>query len=248
MVFQRSERPVVIGHRGAPHEAPENTPASFAAAADAGAGWVELDARLNADEIVVVHHDPMTADGRPLISLSMPECAKAGIPSLTEVLEQLPSGLGVDVEIKNLPGEVDHDPSMAVVDVCARELAAFLGERPVMVSSFNPMVLLAATGRGLGHPLGLLTAGTPLPTGLHAALEVGCAVLCPHHTTDGLTAEGVASVHAQGLELLVWTVDDGDRARELQGHEVDAICSNDPRRIAAVLAGQVPAGMDDSHQ
>lgn len=234
-VFDTSGGPVVVGHRGAPVEAPENTGDSFAAAAAGGATWVELDARLNADGVVVVHHDPMADNGLPVRSMSTSACDDLGIATLARVLQGLPVGLGVDVEIKNLPGEPDHDPAMAVVGACGRDLAAFAGDRPVMISSFNPMVLLAAAGVGLPHPLGLLTFGTPLGTGLEAAVEIGCGVLCPHHSTDGLDLDGLASVHAAGLQALVWTVDQDEQALQLCQDGADGICTNDPRRITQVL-------------
>jgi len=48
---------LVIGHRGSAGTAPENTLPSFQAAAAAGADMIELDVRLAADNVLVVHHD-----------------------------------------------------------------------------------------------------------------------------------------------------------------------------------------------
>src|SRR5680860_1070436 len=101
--------PAVVGHRGAPHRARENTVASFLAAASEGATWVELDARRSGDGVVVVHHDPVTADGRPVVEQAASELAAKGVADLAGVLAQLPPWLGVDVECKNLPGEPDYD-------------------------------------------------------------------------------------------------------------------------------------------
>ena len=52
-----SPRPVVIGHRGYPSIAPENTLASFDRALQAGVDLVELDYHHSADGIPVVIHD-----------------------------------------------------------------------------------------------------------------------------------------------------------------------------------------------
>ena len=49
--------PRVIAHRGASGEYPENTLASFRAAAEAGAPYFELDVHLTRDRVVVVSHD-----------------------------------------------------------------------------------------------------------------------------------------------------------------------------------------------
>ena len=47
----------MIGHRGAPYTAPENTLLSFRNAIDAGADGIEFDIRLTADDRLVVMHD-----------------------------------------------------------------------------------------------------------------------------------------------------------------------------------------------
>jgi glycerophosphoryl diester phosphodiesterase len=55
------ERPLIIAHRGACTEAPENTLAAFALAASQGASMWELDVRRSADGQLVVFHDRTTA-------------------------------------------------------------------------------------------------------------------------------------------------------------------------------------------
>src|SRR5512147_1683568 len=49
--------PAIIAHRGASAYAPENTLAAFDLAARQGAHAIELDAKLSADQQVVVIHD-----------------------------------------------------------------------------------------------------------------------------------------------------------------------------------------------
>lgn len=228
-------RPALVGHRGAPLGQQENTPASFEAAAASGATWVELDARLAADGTVVVHHDPTLADGRALGDLDVHACRAAGVWTLADVLAGLPAGLGVDLEVKNFPGEPDHDESMRIVGACAAVVAA-APDRPLVITSFNPLVLLAAADEGrLTAPRGLLTIGLDLGGGIDAAVDLGCAALCPHHATGGLDVEGVASAHAADLAVLVWTVDDPGRAADLARAGVDAVCTNDPAAIGPVL-------------
>jgi glycerophosphoryl diester phosphodiesterase len=52
LIVTRRPRPLVIGHRGAPVRAPENTIASFQAAVEAGADAVEFDV---AESLVIAH-------------------------------------------------------------------------------------------------------------------------------------------------------------------------------------------------
>ncbi|HLU41847.1 MAG TPA: glycerophosphodiester phosphodiesterase, partial [Microthrixaceae bacterium] len=55
---------LVIAHRGASADHRENTIEAFHGAREQGADWVELDVRRSADGALVVHHDPVYADGR----------------------------------------------------------------------------------------------------------------------------------------------------------------------------------------
>jgi glycerophosphoryl diester phosphodiesterase len=77
---------LIIAHRGASQAEPENTVAAFRAAARAGADGVELDVRRTADDHLVVHHDAVLADGRPLRTVGSAELA-AQIPTLDAALD-----------------------------------------------------------------------------------------------------------------------------------------------------------------
>src|SRR3954471_16110732 len=48
---------VVIGHRGASADVPENTLPAFAAAWESGAPWVEADTQPTSDGVPVILHD-----------------------------------------------------------------------------------------------------------------------------------------------------------------------------------------------
>lgn len=64
-------RPLVIAHRGAPREMPENTLASFALALEQGADVLETDLRFSQDGTIVLVHDEMldrTTDGSGMVA------------------------------------------------------------------------------------------------------------------------------------------------------------------------------------
>lgn len=120
------KRPWIIGHRGAPRAAPENTLSSFELAIQQGADLVELDLHLSADkQLVVIHDDTVdrTSDGTgPVGDLSFKElrALDAGswmhpkfcgekIPTLAEALELSAGRAGLVVELK---GGSDRNPGM----------------------------------------------------------------------------------------------------------------------------------------
>jgi len=230
--------PAVMGHRGAPRTARENTPASFAAAAAAGATWVELDVRRAVGDLVVCH-DPVDPLGATLIEQTAQALRDHQIATLDEVLATLPGGLGVDIELKNLPGEPDYDETDALAALVAPAVRAAAAQRPVMVSSFNPSTMAAAGAllggvRGVG--LGLLHGPTQrAPSALALVRELGASVLCAHLDAPGLDAALIDAAHAHGVAVLVWTVDDPSRARAFAAAGVDAICTNDPAGVVAAL-------------
>ncbi|HOD94597.1 MAG TPA: glycerophosphodiester phosphodiesterase family protein [Candidatus Hydrogenedentes bacterium] len=108
----------VIAHRGASHDAPENTLPAFELAIEQGADWFELDCRLSQDGAVVVFHDDNLeritgladrVDALDFASLRTldagawkgPSYAGAQIPTLAESLDLAKGRIGVYVEIKN---------------------------------------------------------------------------------------------------------------------------------------------------
>ena len=109
-------RPLVIAHRGASQEAPENTLAAFRLAWRQGADAVETDLRLTADASIVAFHD---ADGRrmlrdprrirdiPLAMLQSLDIRGQRVPTLDEVLATAPPSGQLVLELKeNLAEEL----------------------------------------------------------------------------------------------------------------------------------------------
>ncbi len=232
--------PAVVGHRGAPRLAHENTPESFAAAAAAGASWVELDVRPCADGLVV-HHDPRTSDGVPLVSRTAAALADRGVAELCAALAGLPPGLGVDVEVKNARREPGHDPTGALARRVAAVAAAVARDRPVCTSSFDVATVRTLASSAPDVPAGLLLhPALRASEGVRLAAAAGARMVCPHVVTPRLSRAYVEAAHATGLAVLVWTVDRPSRARLLAAAGVDALCTNDPPGLVAALRGSGP--------
>jgi glycerophosphoryl diester phosphodiesterase len=233
----RPGRPLVVGHRGLRNgKVRENTPEAFAAASDAGAEWVELDARRSADDVVVVYHDGWCPDGVPVVDRTAEALARLGICTLEEVLRSLPAGMGVDLEVKNLPGEPDYDPEDAVVPAVAEVMRPLAGDRPWLLSSFNPLTVATLVRVLPELPAGLVHFDSLSVTGaLPIATEQGAAALCSRIGAPDLDADGIAAVHAAGLGVLVWTVNNLMHAAQLAVAGANAICTDDPGALAAAL-------------
>ena len=116
---------LVLAHRGSRREAPENTLEAFSVARAQGADGVELDVHRTTDDGLVVHHDADAAGFGLLAdhSLRAVRAALPSVPTLAEVLEEC-RGLLVNVEIKNAPGDADHDPRCRASDLVVDLLRA----------------------------------------------------------------------------------------------------------------------------
>ena len=56
--FYRTDRPVIIGHRGSFSHFPEHSLAGYADAYYGGTDWIELDLQITKDGQLVAQHDP----------------------------------------------------------------------------------------------------------------------------------------------------------------------------------------------
>jgi glycerophosphoryl diester phosphodiesterase len=104
--------PLLIAHRTCPRQAPENSFEGVRAAAELGADLVELDVRRTRDGVPVLLHDPLlrrTTDhwwpvrlvsARRLRQVRLRGNAEP-VPELGAVLDALPPGLGVAIDIKD---------------------------------------------------------------------------------------------------------------------------------------------------
>lgn len=227
-------RPLVIAHRGASGQFPENTLAAFAGAAALGADWVELDVRRCGDGVLVVHHDPVLADGRTIIdtpSAALPDA----VPSLEAALRVCADHhLGVNIEIKADPGEPDFDEHFATAPDTVGVMAR-VGGGPFLVSSFHPYCLDAAReclddledGPVRRAVTAQLVLDLPDRDRLLArTLRRGHGAINPGWW---LVDEALVSAcHAAGLRVYPWTVDEPEVLASFFALGVDGIVTNVP--------------------
>jgi glycerophosphoryl diester phosphodiesterase len=197
-----------------------------------GANWVELDVRRTADGALAVHHDARLGDGRAIVEILAADLP-ASVPSLAEALEAC-RPLGVNVELKNLPHDVDFDAAAALVEPVIAVINAC--SQPIVVSSFHGPTLDRVRSLDPSIATGLLTFDLSDPASvINEAVAAGHGALHPFDRT--VTHELVELVHAAGLTINVWTVDDPARIEELGEMGVDGIVTNVPDVAARVLRG-----------
>jgi len=238
---------LVIAHRGASGEAPENTLAAFDLAWALGADGIEMDVHLSADGQVMVHHDASTkrcagvdrvlAETPAAILQELdvgcwkdPKFQGERIPTLDQVLALKPDGLCL-VELKTGP---------AIVPSLAKVLNRW-SDTPVRLISFHRDTLQACRDHLPQRPCLFLsepchdTAGSayhPLEL-VDMALQDGFAGLDPQYT--GINADFVRHTLNAGLELYTWTVNDPQVAQQLSAWGVQGITGDYPGQLLAAL-------------
>lgn len=230
--------PRIVAHRGGGKLAPENTLAAFDMGASLGLHMVEFDAKLSADNVVFLLHDDdvdRTSNGHGAAA-AMPyaDIAKldagswfdarfAGevMPTLAQVAERcLRLGLLANVEIKPCPGR--EAETGRLVAEAVRDLWPVHGIRPLL-SSFSYEALEAAAQAVPDLPRGMLYEAVPAHWRDDARKLGTVSLHASHRYLDG---PQVGEIKAAGLQMLVYTVNEPDRARELAEWGVDAICTD----------------------
>lgn len=216
----------VVAHRGASHEAPENTLAALTRAWALGAESCEIDVRVTADGAVVLMHDATTRRtagvDRPVLGQTLaelqaldvgawmaPRFAGERVPTLGEALATVPPGRMLFVEVKT--GAADAEAiaaAIAAADPAPRGAA-------VALQAYDPDAL-AAVGARLPGVTTYWTVDAPGDgRGGHAAYGDDVVAEAVARGFTGLAVDHrgaderfVAAVAAAGLVLDVWTVDD----------------------------------------
>jgi len=240
---------LILGHRGEPRLAPENTLASFALVRDdlsRGVGGAECDVQMTKDgELVVIHDETVdrTTDGtgwvkdlalqqiRRLNAASRFRCSggRETIPTMSEVLGLFDGTDAVlNIELKNskVPYEGMEERLLRLVDQY---------HVTVMFSSFNH------------HSMGLVRTLDPsawtgllynpwlrAPDVVAAAREQRARAVHPFYLNA--TRSLVQQLHAAGVAVAPWTVDTGAAVRRDAELGVDTIITNNPRAAVAALA------------
>ncbi len=219
-------RPMLLGHRGSPHRAKENTLESFRKALEAGLDGLELDLHRTRDGVLVVHHD-FELRGRPIAEMDWPTLQQQApwLPRLEQVFalaEEFPQ-TRLNLELKSQPGPSDGREALLV-----QALHSWPGRARAWISSFDPLALIRLYRLGVGVPLALLYA-EPEMEELVPCLPVQGV----HPQATLLSREKVEHLKARGLFVVTWTVNQVKAARELLDWGVDGVIGDWPEQLLA---------------
>jgi glycerophosphoryl diester phosphodiesterase len=157
---------------------------------------------------------------------------------VADLLEDLPPGIGVDVDLKSSLEDAqrprEQTTAALVAELVARE------RRPLLVTSFDAAALMIVRERAPQVPLGLLTwVRFPLRKAIPAAVHLGVQVVAPHVESLGLRqdvpligeraiAESVRVAHEAGLQVVAWCPLPGERGVLIEAG-VDCLVIDDVR-------------------
>jgi glycerophosphoryl diester phosphodiesterase len=242
----------LVAHRGSSEEAPENTLASFRL------GWkhadaCELDIQRTKDGQIAVIHDASTkrtagldkpvslqtmADLKALDAGSWKAGEWAGerIPTLREVLEILPKKKRLYIEIKG-DGELLPELQRNVQDFAAKEpqllLIGFDYDTMTQAKRLIPKIPAYWI---LSYKIDPKTLRPPDLEDLIAKCRAGGLDGLDLDYAFPIDGDFVANIHAAGLKLCTWTVNDPEVARREVEAGVDGVTSDRPALLRQKLS------------
>lgn len=251
-----------VAHRGGARLWPENTLAAFRNAATLAIDAVELDVQMSRDGRLIVFHDTtverltdgtgniLDLDFAYLRSLNAAAHFPGGwpepqrIPTLAEALATLQSPLQVLIEVKaSKRGEV-YDRYPRIVEAVLNEVrAAHMLERALVIS-FDWSVLpeiralepALATGAIVSKEVWRVGGNEQATALFNGLVEQLAALGVSWISLDYrlFSPEMPAIVHAHGLQLNLWTVDDEEELRRLAAAGAASLTSNRPDLFAGL--------------
>ena len=236
----------IIAHRGASHDAPENTLAAIRLAWQQQADAVEVDVQLSKDgELVVIHDDYTKRSGgfaRKVGAQTLDELRRidvgrwkgkrwAGekIPTLAAVLATVPDGKRVFVEFKCGPEGIPEFKR------AAKDAGKRAGPMVAIGFSRETMRQLKAEMPGL-EVCWIRKFRRHWRTGRWSPAAEELIAAAQEIGVDGLDLDARSPVNsalieklgAAGLKVYVWTVDSPAKASQLVAAGVDGITTNRP--------------------
>ena len=222
------ELATIIGHRGVPYLAPENSLYGLNIAAQLGYRWCEIDAQATTDGIAMVYHnfklEPLGSGwlsdytAAALSKLVIGEEASVGeiyMPTLAACLAYAASlNLSLVVEIKSRPGRHEEDVAAVVQAIHTSSCPQLL------LASFSSEALVECARLLPGLPLALNTIELPR--------EPAKGVANVHFDARQAHPAQINALSAAGLGVYAYTVNDPARCELLMSMGVNGVFTDNP--------------------
>lgn len=224
---------IVLGHRGIPALCPENTLRSFLEAFKYGADGIETDVRLTKDGVPVLIHDDnlerLVGVDTKISSLTYLELrdyriSEETIPTLEELLKQVPSGKHLNLEVKEAEaGEITIRISQEMYD----------GE--IIYSSFNHGLIDELKHRYTNLKFGYLFDETALKMTMDEFFSLFKENTFSAHLPielrkydESLFQMMLKELRKMNIRIVLWTVDSRSDVEDVKEF-VDYVITNDVR-------------------
>lgn len=227
---------MIIAHRGASTEFPENTLAAFARAIALEVDAIELDVHVTRDGVPVVFHDSdlrrATGSRGQITSATWPDLqalrvlgSTHGIPRLRDVLAITRERAVVQIELK----------AGAPVEPVLRAVTAARAAEWAVLASFSTSTVAEAALVAPQLPRMLISEGRLSPASIVRQMA---ACRANGLSVNHRAIPGRAFVHhfqQRGYAVWTWTVNELPRARQLAGWGVDGLMGDNPALLRRLV-------------
>lgn len=247
--FDLEDHTMVVAHRGASANAPENTLAAMELAISNGADWVEIDVQETLDGEVVVIHDSdlmkIGGSGRKVFESTLaelqsvdigtwkdPSFSDQRIPTLQQLLELCKDRVNVVIELKYY-GREDRleERVVSIVE------AVGVQDQIIIMSLSYPAIQKMKSLRPKWR-IGLLAS---VSIGDITRLDADFFAVNANFANRAL----IKQVHSRGKKLMVWTVNDTISMSAMMSRGVDGIITDKPQLAISIRQERAELGVHE---
>jgi len=222
----------IVGHRGAPLEAPENTIKSFKKAIEIGVDYFECDIHLSKDgEIVVVHDSALekVTNGKGHVNdftlnelKELVVLGKSQIPTLKEVLE-LDFPMILDLKSKTFNRDVSLDETYPdLVKKTIDLIESFKFKKDIIFAAFNWKYLEQL--RDMSKFKKMLNSKHFSNLEKGKGLNLFSVSVIP----SDISSENIKLIRDKNLKICVQAIDDEEVIKNMMSLDIDYLCTGRP--------------------
>ncbi|MCP3953975.1 MAG: glycerophosphodiester phosphodiesterase [Desulfobacterales bacterium] len=250
------KRPLLISHRGAHREVPENSCRGFELALEYGVDGIETDVQLSSDGVPMLYHDVTTyrVTGRrkrfssytceQLQDLDLGEDgACIGIPTLAETLDLFVGRALLFIEIKSTKHDRLAGRSQALTEKVVAEISSLKTslQETIRILSFDPDVLARTHQLAPGLKC-VLNANGPdewyVSSGDLIDKKVSMDFLnAVNLERKSLSPDMVKWAHDRGMEAFTYCCNTRPKVERVLAMGVDGIMSDKPGWLVGLVRG-----------